>query len=107
MYLRFLGKKPRMSGKERFEVGGEALDDLRAPVLAVLPGKNFATDLPIKKDELPVDSQGCPGAGLSRSAALARLGILRILQVPPSGFHAWAALPLRPVFIYIFPTRSV
>src|ERR1700733_12440395 len=40
---------------------------------------------------------GMPGAASLDPLPLARLGILRILQVPSSGFHALAALPLRPV----------
>lgn len=51
-----------MSGKERFK-SAAAIDDFRAPAFAVLPGQNFAADLPIKKDELPVDRQGRPELG--------------------------------------------
>ena len=45
MYFRFRGEKSRHFGERAAQVGGEAVDDLRAPALLALAAEDVAPDL--------------------------------------------------------------
>ncbi len=61
---------PKVAGREPLHVGElvaqvprELVHDLGPPAKLRLPGQDVATDVPIEKDHLAVDGQGCPNTG--------------------------------------------
>jgi hypothetical protein len=63
MYLRLRGEKPSSVGELGLQVGRDAVDDLRAPALGILPCADLAANLPVEADEFLVNG---PSSALSR-----------------------------------------
>ena len=62
MNLRFLGEKPRMSGKERFKSAARRSMTFR-PSFRGPAGTEFRDRFANKEGRLLVNSQGCPDLG--------------------------------------------